>query len=123
MPEAHRSSHPTSETNQDGSRAAAPFLRIGHARCLPHKTHLRVMKFPISRTFFSLRADSVSRQKNGPSFGRKSWGPGGVAIRIGSTRRMNAACCACEFHSTPQFASPRQGLLAGTLYSQFLAII
>jgi hypothetical protein len=31
---------------------------------------------------------------------------------------MNAACCACVFHSTPQLASPQQGLLAGALYSQ-----
>jgi hypothetical protein len=30
---------------------------------------------------------------------------------------MNAACCACVFHSTPQLASTQQRLLAGALYS------
>jgi hypothetical protein len=28
------------------------------------------------------------QQKKGPSFGRKGWSPGGVVIRIGSTRSM-----------------------------------
>src|SRR5580698_11359694 len=91
MPEAHRSSHPTSETNQDGSRAAAPFLRIGHARCLSHKTHLRVMKFQISRTFFFIESRLRKSAKKWPQLREKKLGP----RRRSNTDRLNTTneCC------------------------------
>ena len=34
----------------------------------------------------------ITGKKSDPSFREKSRGPGGAVIRIGSTRRMNAAC-------------------------------
>src|SRR6476661_4038036 len=47
-------------------------LRIGRARCLSHKTHLRVMKFPLSCTLFLIESRLLKPTKNGPSFGRKA---------------------------------------------------
>src|ERR1700722_3727969 len=58
-------------------------LRIARA-LLSQKTHLRVMKFPNSRTFFLLRADSLGLQKSGPSFGRKAGAQ--AAHRYGSAQ-------------------------------------
>jgi hypothetical protein len=111
------SSHTDRETNQIGSRATMPSCELG-ARCLSQKTHLRVMKFPISRTFFSLRADSFSRKKVAPAWGEKL-GP----RRRCTTERLNTideiACCGSVFHSAPQLASPQQRLRAGALYSRF----
>jgi hypothetical protein len=59
-------------------------LRLLRVQRLSQETHLRVMKFPNSRTFFLLRADSFSQQKSGPSFGRKAGAE--AAHRYGSVQ-------------------------------------
>jgi hypothetical protein len=97
-------------------------LRIARALPLTEDSPSRD-EIPEFAHIFFIESRLLQPAKKRPQLREKSWGPGGASIRIGSTRRMNDACCACAFHSTPQLASPRQGLLADALYSRFLAII
>src|ERR1700722_6445550 len=93
-------------------------LRIGRALPLTEDSPSRD-EIPEFAHIFFIESRLAWPAKKRPQLREKSWGPGGASIRIGSTRRMNDACCACAFHPTPQLASPRQGLRAGALYYPF----